>query len=137
MIMLRLARTGSKKRPVYHLVAADRRSRRDGRFVENLGYFIPGRDILVLQTERVEYWLSQGAQPTITAKNLIKKVRKLGNTEIQKKKEAYVPPPIKPVEPKASEAKATEADAAAPAEDKPAEAATEAVAEPKAEAASE
>ncbi|HJL43288.1 MAG TPA: 30S ribosomal protein S16 [Myxococcales bacterium LLY-WYZ-16_1] len=103
MIMLRLARTGSKKRPVYHLVAADRRSRRDGRFVENLGYVIPQQDVVVLQTERVDHWLAHGAQPTETAARVIRRVKKLGNTEIKTEKAPYVPPPIKPVEAKAAE----------------------------------
>lgn len=51
MVTLRLARAGTKKRPVYHLVATDWRDRRDGRFIEKLGYFIPGRDLLVVNDE--------------------------------------------------------------------------------------
>ncbi len=84
MVTLRLARAGTKKRPVFHLVATDSRSRRDGRFIEKLGYFIPGRDILVVDSERVSYWLGVGALPSETAKHLIKKSRdKVAQTQAQ------------------------------------------------------
>ena len=76
MVTLRLSREGSKKRPVYHLVAKDVRARRDGKFIEKLGHFIPQRDVLLLNHERIDYWLSQGAQQTVTAKSLIKKSRR-------------------------------------------------------------
>ncbi len=119
MLTLRLARAGTKKRPVYHLVAADRRARRDGKFVENLGYYVPARKILVLKHERVDYWLSVGAHTSDTARQLIKKAKKEGNTE-PKAKPDYVPPPPPKVEakpaPKKEEAKADapKADAEAP-----------------------
>lgn len=68
-LKLRLARGGTKKRPFYHIVVADARSPRDGRFIEKLGTFNPllakdneGR--VVLDTERAKHWLSVGAQPT-------------------------------------------------------------------------
>jgi small subunit ribosomal protein S16 len=68
-LKLRLARGGTKKRPFYHIVVADARSPRDGRFIEKLGTFNPllakdneGR--VVLNTERAKHWLSVGAQPT-------------------------------------------------------------------------
>lgn len=73
MLTLRLARAGTKKRPVFHLVATDSRSRRDGRFVEKLGYFIPQRDILVLEHDRIDHWRSVGATVSETAKNLIRR----------------------------------------------------------------
>ena len=76
MVTLRLARRGSKKRPVYHLVATDSRNKRDGRFIEQLGYFIPARDIMVLKHERIDYWLSVGAASSDTAKQLIQKSKK-------------------------------------------------------------
>ena len=94
MLTLRLARRGTKKRPVYHLVAADRRARRDGRFVENLGYYIPGRNVLVVKQDRVEYWLNVGAQTTETARHLIRRAKKHGNQEPVAKPK-YVPPPAK------------------------------------------
>jgi small subunit ribosomal protein S16 len=68
-LKLRLARGGTKKRPFYHIVVADARSPRDGRFIEKLGTFNPllakdneGR--VVLNVERAKHWLSVGAQPT-------------------------------------------------------------------------
>jgi small subunit ribosomal protein S16 len=119
MMMLRLARAGTKKRPVYHVVAADRRSRRDGRYVEQLGYFEPQRDVLVVNQERVDYWLAQGAQPSETVGKLIRQVKIHGNTELATKP-AYEPPPVeaapaKPAEAEAAPAKPAEAEAA-PAE---------------------
>ncbi len=76
MLTLRLARAGTKKRPVYHLVATDSRARRDGRFIENLGYFIPNKDVIVLKTDRVEYWKGCGAQVSETAEQLIRTAKK-------------------------------------------------------------
>lgn len=66
-VSIRLARGGAKKRPFYRVVAADSRCRRDGRFLEKLGTYNPllpkdHPDRLVLKTDRVEHWLSQGAQ---------------------------------------------------------------------------
>ncbi len=86
MLTLRLARAGTKKRPVYHLVATDSRSRRDGDFKENLGYYIPQRNILVLKQDRVDYWVSVGASLSETAKSLIKKSLKNGNVYPSAKK---------------------------------------------------
>jgi small subunit ribosomal protein S16 len=126
MLTLRLSRAGTKKRPVYHLVAADKRARRDGRFVENLGYFIPNRDVLVLKQDRIAYWLSVGAQTTSTAKQLIRKARSQGNVE-PTAKPAYEPPVVKPVVPK------VEVKAEAPA--KPAEVKAEEAKAPEAKPA--
>lgn len=66
---IRLARGGSKKRPYYSIVAADSRSPRDGRFIEKLGTYAPllpkdSEDRVKMDMERVQHWLSQGAQPT-------------------------------------------------------------------------
>lgn len=117
MLTLRLARAGTKKRPVYHLVAADQRARRDGRFVENLGYYIPAKEVLVLKQDRVDYWLSVGARTSDTVKSLIKKAKKEGNV-LPQAKPAYVAPPVEAVAPKA---KAEPAAAAAPVAEAPAE----------------
>jgi small subunit ribosomal protein S16 len=76
MVTLRLARAGTKKRPVYHLVATNSRDRRDGRFIENLGYFIPNREVLVLKHDRIAYWRGVGATLSDTALELIKKSQK-------------------------------------------------------------
>ena len=65
MVSIRLSRGGSKKRPFYHIVAADHRKPRDGRYIERLGFFNPqakgGEETLRLNQERVEYWVSHGA----------------------------------------------------------------------------
>ena len=80
MVVIRLARHGAKKKPFYHIVAADKRMPRDGRFIEKLGFFNPvasgQAEKLRMEFERVEYWLSQGAQPSDRVKSLIKDARK-------------------------------------------------------------
>jgi small subunit ribosomal protein S16 len=68
-LKIRLARGGSKKRPYYHVVVADARSPRDGRFIEKLGSWNPmlGKDDanrVVLNNDRIKHWLDNGAQPT-------------------------------------------------------------------------
>jgi small subunit ribosomal protein S16 len=68
-VVIRMARAGTKKRPIYHIVAADSRSPRDGRFIERLGYFNPllpkdKKERLVLDFEKVKAWLAKGAQPS-------------------------------------------------------------------------
>jgi small subunit ribosomal protein S16 len=68
-LKIRLARAGTKKRPFYHIVIADARSPRDGRFIEKLGTFNPllektAENRVVLNTERAQHWLGHGAQPT-------------------------------------------------------------------------
>ena len=67
-LKIRLARAGSKKRPYYHIVIADARSPRDGRFIEQVGAWNPmlpkDGDRITLNTERLQHWLSEGAQPT-------------------------------------------------------------------------
>jgi small subunit ribosomal protein S16 len=68
-VVIRLARAGTKKRPVYHVVVADSRYPRDGRFIERLGYFNPlmpkdNADRLKLDLEKIKAWLAKGAQPS-------------------------------------------------------------------------
>ena len=68
-VKIRLSRGGAKKRPFYHIVAADSRQPRDGRFLEKLGFFNPMRpkdspERTKLNAERIQYWLGVGAQPT-------------------------------------------------------------------------
>jgi small subunit ribosomal protein S16 len=77
MVRLRLTRLGAKKRPFYRVIAADSRAPRDGRFLEQLGYYDPMKNPfdLKLNLERVDYWLSVGAQPTDTVGRLIAKAR--------------------------------------------------------------
>ena len=79
MVKIRLARAGAKKRPFYHLVAADSRSPRDGRFIERLGFFNPiavgGEARLRVNTERVDHWVANGAQFTGRAAKLVGEAR--------------------------------------------------------------
>jgi len=85
MIVIRLNRGGSKKRPFYNIVVADRRNARDGRFIERLGYFNPmargSESGLLLDLEKVNAWVAKGAQPSDRVKTLIKEVQKLGQVE--------------------------------------------------------
>ncbi|MDD2501896.1 MAG: 30S ribosomal protein S16 [Geobacter sp.] len=72
---IRLQRHGAKKRPFYQVVIADERSRRDGRFIENVGYYDPTKSpaLLKLNVEKVIAWLDKGAQPTDTVNQILKK----------------------------------------------------------------
>jgi small subunit ribosomal protein S16 len=74
-VRIRLARHGAKKRPFYRIVVADNDSPRDGRFLEKVGTYNPLQDPaeVNVQAERIQYWMSQGAIPTDTVKNLLKK----------------------------------------------------------------
>ena len=84
-LKIRLQRKGTRHAPVYRMVVAESTSTRDGRFVEILGTYAPqarGQDQeSVLKLDRIDYWLSVGAQPTDTAKDLIKKARKAAPVE--------------------------------------------------------
>ena len=77
MVRIRLKRTGRRHQPSYRLTAVDGRSTRDGRVLEELGFYDPAHRSPELQcnlkTERIEYWLRVGAQPSETARSLLKK----------------------------------------------------------------
>ncbi len=76
-LKIRLSRIGSTHDPVYHVVVAETRSRRDGRPVEILGTYSPqAKGGLTLDVARADYWMSKGATPTDTAKSLVKKAKK-------------------------------------------------------------
>ncbi|NLB90831.1 MAG: 30S ribosomal protein S16 [Clostridiales bacterium] len=74
-VKIRLKRMGMKKKPFYRVVVADIRSPRDGRFIEEIGYYNPMTSPaeIKINQERAKYWLGVGAQPTDTAKILLKK----------------------------------------------------------------
>ncbi len=74
-VKIRLARHGAKKRPFYRIVVADSESPRDGRYLENVGTYNPLKDPaeVTLKSDRIEYWLKQGATPTDTVKGLLNK----------------------------------------------------------------
>lgn len=79
MVSIRLSRGGSKKRPFYHVVVSDSRSPRDGRYIERVGFFNPGAsgaaEEVRLDRDRIDYWLSHGAQPSDRVADLIKSAK--------------------------------------------------------------
>ena len=153
MLKLRLSMGGTKKRPVYKIVVADSKFPRDGRFIEKLGYFNPllpkdKKDRVGLESERIKYWISQGAKPTTRVARILgenkliempapgnnpnkavpKKDRKKQEGETEKKEEKKADAPKEA--PKAEEKKADAPKEAPKAEEKKADAPKEA---PKAE----
>ncbi len=82
MVIIRLARGGAKKRPFYHVVVADSRNARNGRFIERLGFFnpVPGgqdkNEPLRLDLERINHWIANGAQPSERVAHLVKQYSK-------------------------------------------------------------
>ncbi len=79
-LKIKLARIGATHNPVYRVVVAEARGRRDGRFVEILGTYSPRAknesETLKLDVERADYWISQGALPTDTSRSLLKRAKK-------------------------------------------------------------
>ena len=77
MVIIRLSRGGSKNRPFFNVVVADSRNRRDGRFIERIGFYNPlapeGQESLRLELERVGHWQSKGAQLSDTVAKLVKR----------------------------------------------------------------
>ena len=74
-VKIRLRRMGAKKAPFYRIVVADSRYPRDGRFIEELGYYDPTKEpsVLMVDDEKAKSWIANGAQPTDTVKALLKK----------------------------------------------------------------
>ena len=75
MLAIRLMRMGAKKSPSYRVVVKEKLSKRDGAYVENVGFYNPTRDPaeVRLDLERVDYWIERGAQPTDTVRQLIRR----------------------------------------------------------------
>lgn len=121
MVTIRLARTGAKKRPFYHLTVAESSSKRDGRFIERVGFFDPiatGKaDRLKVDLQRIDYWLSVGARPSERVLDLVREARKVGTDGVVGAR----PPAPK----KAKPAPAPVVEDAPAAEETAAEAATE------------
>ena len=145
MVVIRLSRGGSKKRPYFNVVVAESSKKRDGRFIERVGFYNPsareGSETLRLESERIEYWQSNGAQLSETVNRIVKLNAKGpdGLVAMKKKDEAKA---LARKNKKAADkaAKAEEAvsaeEAAAPAEEAPKEeAAAPAEEAPKEEAA--
>ena len=80
MVKIRLTRGGAKKRPFYHIIVTDSRSARDGRNIERVGYYNPvaqgAEQRVVLDLERVDHWVKNGAQLTDKVRNLLKEAAK-------------------------------------------------------------
>ena len=110
-VSIRLRREGAKNSPYYKVVVADRRSPRDGKFIEIIGTYdpkIPGRNS-TLNIDRVEYWISKGAQPSDTVRSLIKKNKKTAATaepvaKTEQSEQPSVPEPSSPPAPQAEDA---------------------------------
>lgn len=75
MVKIRLKRMGMKKKPFYRVVVADERASRDGRFIDEIGYYNPVANPVELKidTEKAQQWIKNGAQPTDTVRALLKK----------------------------------------------------------------
>ncbi len=124
---IRLARGGSKKRPFYRIVAADSRMPRDGRFIEKLGTYNPllpkdSEERVKMNEERIQYWISQGAQPTDRVARMLEAAGLKEKAERNNPKKGT---PGKKAQERAEEKAAKAADAAeaeaAPAEESAAE----------------
>ncbi|MEC8067494.1 MAG: 30S ribosomal protein S16 [Pseudomonadota bacterium] len=125
-VKIRLTRGGRKKQPFYHVIAADARSPRDGRFIEKLGFWNPIKKELKWDAERVNYWLGTGAQPTETVSKLI--IKEGLGSDVQRAKYQKSIDRSAEIVRKRVEAKAAEEAAAKAAEEAEARAAEEAAA---------
>ncbi|MBT1248328.1 MULTISPECIES: 30S ribosomal protein S16 [Thermosipho] len=93
MVRIRLTRMGKKKQPFYRIVVVDQRKRRDGAYIESLGYYDPIKDpyVLNVDVDKAVDWILKGAQPSQTARNLLRKAgvfKKVDEIKNAKKKEA-------------------------------------------------
>jgi small subunit ribosomal protein S16 len=79
MVKIRLARHGAKKKPFYRIVVADSHAPRDGRYIDQVGYYDPTKNpaVVELKNEKLDRWLQRGAQPSETVSQLIKRARKV------------------------------------------------------------
>ena len=77
-VKIRMKRFGSKNRPQWRIVVSDAKMPRDGRFIEEIGYYdaLPKEDILVVKQDRLEYWVKQGAQMSVALKSLVRREKK-------------------------------------------------------------
>jgi small subunit ribosomal protein S16 len=130
MVSIRLSRGGAKKRPFYHIVVTDQRNRRDGRYIERLGFFNPvargGEEKLRLDIARIDYWVGNGAQPSDRVAALMKTYQKSGgkpdsDTEaekIQSEKPKATKTEVAPAKVESEEADAEVTQAEQPAAEK-------------------
>ena len=142
MVVIRLSRAGAKKRPFYHICVSDRRNKRDGRFIERIGFYNPiakdSEEKIRFDNERYEHWTSVGAKPSDTVLMLLKR-SKMTDEEIQKLEDKKTARQEKKKQEKIlkQQEEAAKEEAEAPAEEAPAEEAAEAPAEEAAEAPAE
>ena len=147
MVVIRLSRTGAKKRPFYHICVTDRRKKRDGNHIAKLGFFNPiakkGEEKIRLDVERFDYWTSVGAIPSDTVMTLYKRsklseedVKKIEEKKLAQKQRRKERDVLKKQE-EAEKASAEAPAEAAPAEEAPAEAAPAEEAPPEAAPAEE
>jgi len=75
LLSIRLTRRGAKKKPFYRIIVTEKRSKRDGRFVESVGYYDPCRNPadVKIDSDRISYWMERGAQPSETVRSLLKR----------------------------------------------------------------
>jgi small subunit ribosomal protein S16 len=112
-VRVRLTRVGSKKNPIWRVVVSDQRSPRDGRFIETIGHYNPQTEpsTIVIDEERFQHWVSRGAQPTNTVKQLVKAHSKglaggssTGSAGVSRAPAAVAEPEAADAEPEAAEA---------------------------------
>ena len=97
-VKIRMKRVGAKNKPVFRIVVADGRSPRDGKFIEEIGTYLPRKkgDNFSLDLDRAKYWLSKGAQPSETVASFIKKASKAAAAAVSSA-EGTTPPANAPV----------------------------------------
>jgi len=85
LLMIRLARTGAKKKPHYRVVVIEKANARDGRFVEIVGHYDPRKNPaeIVLKRDRIEYWVSRGAQPSDTVRGFLRSRKEEPSPQVQ------------------------------------------------------
>jgi small subunit ribosomal protein S16 len=120
-VVIRLRRAGSRKRPFYHMVVADSRMRRDGRFIEAVGYYNPMSrpELIEFSEERIGEWIRKGAKPSDTVDQLMKRKKKGGAPTSQKERKRSAQAAGKKASAAARESGAEEAAAAEPAAGEP------------------
>lgn len=136
MLKIRLKRLGAKKAPTYRIIVINSTTKREGKPVQELGYYNPKTKVMKLDKASAESWISKGAQPTETVAYLIKNCNADGSLNYKKKEEVKLSKKAQAKAQAEAEAKAqaeaeakaaAEAEAAAPAEEAPAAEATEEV----------
>ena len=121
MVVIRLARHGSRHKPFYHVTVADRRARRDGTFIERVGFYNPiakGKaERLRINLERVDYWVGHGAQTSQTVSRLVKEARRADKIKARQPAEEEVSEQVEAAAPE--EEVPEQVEAVAPEEEKP------------------